>query len=219
MRTLTTYLLFTLFFLPTLIGAQDISFDGSVQDTEAITEIHASHIYRVKISYGAESTVRIEASEEIKPYMEVSLHNGKLKLGMDQRVNFGKRGLRDAEIDVYVTLANLEVLRTSGASRVDANDIRSSDRLEIDMSGASRVDISGQAPSLRLELSGAANLDGDDLIVQRLHAQVSGAARGDITAKESITARVSGAGNLRYKGSPRERDIDTSGAGSVRGGR
>ena len=135
---------------------------------------------------------------------------------------------------VRVSSPNISVIRSSGASDISASNI-SNEKLSIETSGAGSVKADVQTSLLRLETSGAGNvaLKGSaetfivetsgaadvkarNLHVKKARLEVSGAGDVELNVSDELDVSVSGAGDIRYFGSPSSVRQDISGAGSVR---
>ena len=213
-------LLLALLLLPILLSAQTIPADGRVHTYSTFTEVQASHIYQVTITQGLEYTVQLEATEEIKPYLEAEVDRGQLSLRMDQRMNFmdNRKIGRNAKVIVRVTMPILKELEVSGAANVSVEEFEQPDQdMKIDLSGAGHLDISGSCRNLELELSGAGQLTGANFTAAKCEVDGSGAGQAKMRVTEAIAGKMSGAASLRYTGNPANRDVRTSGAGSISG--
>ena len=135
----------------------------------------------------------------------------------------------------YVSFKQLEKLDASGASDIvvtgeikvsslvlklsGASDFKGAvlvNALNIDLSGASDVSISGTASVVNIESSGASDIKGYDLTSDICTAKASGASDIKITINKELNAHASGASYIYYKGSAVIKDIQSSGASSIR---
>jgi hypothetical protein len=96
----------------------------------------------------------------------------------------------------------------SGELIVDGN-------LEIDLSGASDLTISGSAQNVTIDASGASDVKAYDFTTNTCNVEASGASGVRITVDKELSARLSGASNVSYKGAALIRDIKTSGASNI----
>jgi hypothetical protein len=101
----------------------------------------------------------------------------------------------------------------SGAGRLDGTAHVHLATLEL--SGASNAKLSGSAGRLEVTQSGASQLDAVDLDVSDLAIDLSGASTADVSVTGTISAGVSGASSLRYRGSPTFARREVSGASSI----
>ena len=84
------------------------------------------------------------------------------------------------------------------------------------VSGAGNCELVGSTKDLELELIGAGNFDASKLKAERASIVVSGAGEAKVHATEHLRATVSGAGSIIYKGEPRIKTINVTGAGSAK---
>jgi hypothetical protein len=101
-----------------------------------------------------------------------------------------------------------------GASRIKLNDFKG-EELNIEGSGAGSFHLSGETEYLRIELSGAVNLNADNLIADKVDVEISGASDADVYAKDELRAEISGVGNIEYSGNPQSVKKSISGLGSI----
>lgn len=74
----------------------------------------------------------------------------------------------------------------------------------------------GSVTNLEVNLSGASKLDAKSLQAQTATVSLNGAAYGDVTVTDRLSASISGAGALTYGGNPKSVQENVSGAGSIR---
>jgi hypothetical protein len=67
-----------------------------------------------------------------------------------------------------------------------------------------------------MDLSGASDIFAYDLVSESYDLEISGAGNAQINVSKRIHAEISGAGSVKYKGSPTEVDQSVSGAGSIK---
>lgn len=130
--------------------------------------------------------------------------------------------VRDATLHADVIARSLSGIEVSGASKVHLSREFAVDALEVTLSGASDIDgsvrcgiagvrlsgasnarLSGSVDILVLEASGASDLEAEQLQVDDLTITLSGASSATVSVADTISAEVSGASALRYRGDPR----------------
>jgi len=136
---------------------------------------------------------------------------------------------------VYVTVKDLKRIDVSGAVDINSDgritvpelSIESSgasdskleivvQKLRLDCSGASKMKFSGSATDVVMDLSGASDIFGFDLLAENYDIDISGAGNAQVNVSKKIHAEISGAGSVKYRGSPTEIDQSVSGAGSIK---
>lgn len=77
------------------------------------------------------------------------------------------------------------------------------------------MNLSGSTRNLEVSISGSGDIKAYDLEADYVEATISGSADIEITANESLKARVSGSGDISYRGNPKKIDTKTSGSGDI----
>jgi len=89
-------------------------------------------------------------------------------------------------------------------------------KLSIDNSGASDVNMTGSAKQTDISLSGASDFKDFDFATDYAEVKVSGASDVKITVNKEISASASGASDVYIKGNGVIRNMNASGASSVK---
>lgn len=191
--------------------------------------IEVGGAFEVYLTQGDKESLVVEADENLLDIIETEVHGNTLKIRTTKDIKNPK------ELNVYITFKELKSLDVSGAcelhgeNKFNLGDLDldcsgasnvmlkfSASEVGMDCSGASKVELYGIAESLDLDLSGASNLDASELEVKVCNADVSGASHGKLFVTGELSADVSGAANLKYKGDAHLKDHDVSGAGSLK---
>jgi hypothetical protein len=77
------------------------------------------------------------------------------------------------------------------------------------------MDITGSAHSVTINASGASDVKAYNFTTTTCNVDASGASGVRITVDKELSAKLSGASNVSYKGAAMIRDIKTSGASSI----
>lgn len=203
-----------------------------------ITGVSASSGFDVYLVQSTETKVVAEISEELEPYLTLTLGtDGIVHAGLDMR-NSGLRGLsiRNSTLKVTVFLPALTSLRGSGGSDFYADDTFQAphmkivmsggsdlesfrveaDVLEIDASGGSDIVLSGRAGELELNVSGGADAE-LNVSCTSARVNVSGGADAELRGEaQQATFTVSGGADLDAAGfAVNKLAVNTSGAGSA----
>lgn len=218
--------------------AQQIN-DANAEPREA-KNFHAlkvSHAFDVYLTQGSEEAVAVSASEdEIKKHIVVEVDGGVLIVRLEGENKFWKSWKGNKKLKAYISFKSLDKIAASGACDVHLMNTLKSENLVIDFSGASDMDgkleidntldvelsgasdlkVSGSASNLKARLSGACNFKGYDLVTDYCDITASGASGVDITVNKELSAKVSGASDINYKGAGLIRDLKSSGASSIK---
>jgi Putative auto-transporter adhesin, head GIN domain len=207
--------------------------NAEVRDAKGFHGINVSHAFDVYLSQGDEAVAVSSTDMDYRSRIKVEVKDGILFISLDNQGMKWAKG--NKHLKAYVSYKKLDKINISGACDVYINGSLKADELKVDLSGASDlkgkldvktldVDISGAsdmtvtgtANQLKIDASGASNFKGQDLSVDYCNVDASGASDVKITVNKELSANVSGASDLRYKGEGLIRDIRTSGAGSVK---
>jgi hypothetical protein len=104
--------------------------------------------------------------------------------------------------------------RQSGSGNIEGRV--EADDLEVVQSGSGIVRLSGKIASADVRCSGSGNFRSEGLSVDVYEISMSGSGNADITVNKELSARVSGSGNVRYRGAGLVRDMQISGSGKIR---
>jgi hypothetical protein len=187
--------------------------DVEQRSISGVTEVDLASFGYLHIEIGEQESVRIEAEDNLLRYIETEVDGNMLTIRH-------RRGtaLRPTEpIDYYLTVRELAAVRVSGAGSVDGPEVKTG-HFSVHISGAGSVDLEGlEADELDVRISGAGNLEVADGKVAEQQITISGA--GDYRAEDldSLEARVSlsglGSAFVRVRD---HLDVTISGAGSVK---
>jgi len=219
-----------------ILSAQKINDpNAEVRQAKNFHAIKLSSAFDVYITQSNEESVAVSASEtKYRDEIEVKVEGGVLVVGLKKNGLFKKFNEGKMKLKAYISFKDIDKLDVSGAcdvyiqGQVKADNLKlilsgASDlkgefnvtKMDIDLSGASDMTVKGAASNLKIEASGASSFKGYDFRTDYCDADVSGASGIQITVNKELSAKASGASDVRYKGDGLIRDIKTSGASSV----
>jgi Putative auto-transporter adhesin, head GIN domain len=175
---------------------------------EDFTRLEAQQTFQVHVAAGPAPSVVLDADDNVMPELDVGVSGDTLHLKLKSDVSTRKATLR-----ADVTTPTLAGISASGVSQVEG--AVKLDQGTVELSGASRAVLSGSVEKLEVDASGASGLDSPELTVGTLDIELSGASRAELTVTESLSAALSGASSLRYRGSPQVTKSDVSGGSSI----
>lgn len=117
-------------------------------------------------------------------------------------------------VAVEITLPELPAASIEGSGDLNFEDL-CQDEIELAVTGAGTIRATGRVNRLAVAISGSGNVNAKNLVASIAEFRISGA--GDIKAQvtQSLTARVSGVGNIKVWGNPAKRDTRVSGCGDI----
>ena len=227
-----------LLFVVILISSCDITgerIDGNGNVTSSNRPLDKAEKIRVQgavdviIAPGSPS-IRVEADENLIPYIETTMEDNWLEIKTRNDVNLHTSN----SIKVYVTTPLVSDLKLTGSGNITGNgkfatnddmtisitgsgDIRmevNAPKVEADVTGSGNLHIAGETQNLDINVTGSGNYEGQDLKAENAVAKVSGSGDINLFADSHLKATVNGSGNIKYKGSPNV-DSHVAGSGSV----
>jgi len=224
-----------LFFSMLSIGQRINDANAEIREAKNFHAIKLSSAFDVYITQGNEESVAVSASDvKYRNEIEVKVEGGVLIIGFKKSSWTKKWNGNKMNLRAYISFKSIDKLDVSGACDVSiqgiikeddlkivlsgASDIKGEfdvQKMNIDLSGASDMTVTGLASNLTIEASGASSFKGYDFKTDYCDADISGASSIKITVNKELSARASGASDLRYQGDGLIRDIKTNGASSV----
>ena len=200
------------------------------RDVGGFTGVSLEAIGNVYIEQGSVEELRIEAEDNLMPYLETDVAGRTLKIETKSFVN-----LRPTEpINFYLTVKELDTIVISGSGDIEAPDLQAedlkvkisgsgdiemmdldADRLTVRISGSGDMVVSGEVNDQETTISGSGTYSARDLESKEAEMQISGSGSATIRVSDRLDATVSGSGSVRYIGSPRA-DTRVSGSGTIR---
>jgi hypothetical protein len=203
--------------LRTIRGTGDIASDE--REVANFAAVDLAGVGTVIVDFGAREALRIEAEENLMPYLESNVEDGTLTLGIREGVNI----LPTQGIFYYLTVSDLDEITVSGLGNIDVprmevsnvainvtggGDINveelQADRLDVLISGLGDLNIGGgEAAVQSIAITGGGNYNARDLPGDEVSVRISGLGSAAVWAREQLNATISGGGSIRYDGSPR----------------
>jgi len=203
-----------------------------IKETRELAVFHSIEVggaFKVHITQGEPQKVQIETDDNIMPQIITKVKGGDLKI-------YSKGSISNpTKLNIDIVVANLDDIDISGACKLVATNIFTSNKMDIDCSGASvinmglqckelGIDISGASVGefngttkiLSIEASGASNLKCQNLEASIADVEASGASNVSISADKIINIEASGSSNVDYKSNGASLEINTSGVSHVR---
>ncbi|WP_286968629.1 head GIN domain-containing protein [Flavobacterium sp. UBA4854] len=225
-----------IFFTNSTVNAQNkIQGNGKVvtetRSTGGYDGIKIAGSFDVDLVSGKEGKITIKGEENLLAVIKVEVEDNSLKIyvekGTQIRTSSGK-------IQVTVPFEKISELSLAGSGDIQSKDVIKNDKfsiklsgsgnftlpvdtnnLELNVSGSGNVRLKGTATNFSAKLSGSGDINAADLKSKVVEANVSGSGNSKVACDESLTARVSGSGNIRYVGNPEKKDTKVSGSGTI----
>jgi len=103
----------------------------------------------------------------------------------------------------------------SGNGELDLNAGAGIERFDAVLTGSGHMTIVGSARELHANASGSGELDARHLRAAKVEVSQTGSGQSTVHARETVTASISGSGDIEVVGNPAERSISRTGSGAV----
>jgi hypothetical protein len=204
---------------------------GEVREVSSFTGVALAGVGDLTIEVGERESLRIEAEDNLMPYLETEVRNGTLEIGVRDGVNLNPT----RPVRFYLTVEELDTIVLSGSGNIEAPDLEaerfsvtisgsgevkmgdlSADILNVTISGSGNLDIaSGRVGEQDIIISGSGEYQAGDLSSRSVEITISGSGNATIWATDSLNVRISGSGSVNYYGNPRT-TFSASGSGKVK---
>ncbi|MFS4416823.1 head GIN domain-containing protein [Maribacter sp. 2307ULW6-5] len=204
--------------------------ERSTKDYDALA---LSGWFTVKLVDGQEGALILRGESNLLEHLVTEVRNNTLTIKTKNGVRLKPSNWKDG-IEVTVPVRDIEDIALSGSGDIVGSTTLGGNTLNTKMSGSGDItldvdvntlkailsgsgdmELSGRTTRFEATVSGSGDIEAFDLAADHVEATVSGSADIEVTAKESLSARVSGSGDIAYKGSPTKVDAKTSGSGDI----
>ena len=179
-------------------------------------KIHSSGSFDVVVTDGSNTSVKVEAEENLQKYINVSVNGDALVINHEKGHNIrATKGIK-----IYVTATALKAIRNSGSGNIKTeNRLKGSDDFEIAMSGSGNGSVDVEASAITASISGSGNLElkgttneldgkisgsgnikAKDLQSGITSIKISGSGNAEVVATKKLTTKIAGSGEIKYWG-------------------
>lgn len=183
----------------------------------------------VEVRQGSVQSVEVRGSGNIIDDLRTEVSNGVWRIRTHRRCVANTRDLK-----VLITIPDIRELSVSGSGTIISDGLLQTGDLELNVSGSGKIDALVESNDIDARISGSGDiiLNGDsrqnaliisgsgDLRASQMRAKeyditISGSGGASIDVQDFLKVRISGSGDVLYKGNP-NKDVSISGSGSVR---
>lgn len=193
-------------------------------------EVNVSGFFDVKLVSGKEGAIIIKGEENILPHVKVEVKDNVLHIYTAKNVNISTKenlvltvpfeqisavslsGSGDVESKNTIVATNFKA-RLSGSGDLTL-DVKATD-FEANLNGSGDVVLTGSTNNFTSKISGSGDVDAVNLIAKKANLNISGSGDMKVNCSDNLYARVSGSGDITYKGNPQSKDTKVSGSGEI----
>lgn len=215
---------------------QKINGNGKVvsetRTTSSYDAINISGFFDVDLVAGKEGKITIAGEQNIISAIVVEVVENTLKIYVKKGINL--RPSTGKKVEIVVPFEKISELNLSGSGDITAQNPIKNDKFTAKLSGSGDLDLNvisnsfdfslsgsgdiklkGNSDNILIKLSGSGDIEASNLKSKNADINVSGSGDVAVNCNESLTARVSGSGDIKYTGNPEKRDVKVSGSGSI----
>ncbi len=183
----------------------------------------------IEIVIGSSYAARVESENIDLQKIRTEVNNGVLS------ISISKGNYWNVRAKVQVTMPKIRSIQQSGSGNIstlsplegESLDLQLNsagnitinllivDNLHVRLFGTGDIQLGGSADDAYIKLSGSGDIEAFGLKTLRCRAEIIGAGNIKVLALESIEARVSGSGDITYKGKPFKEKTSSSGPGGI----
>jgi hypothetical protein len=216
---------------------QKIKGNGKVVSEKRVTasyeKIAVSGFFDVELVTGTEGTITVKGEENLLPFIKIEVIDQVLKIYTKKNkyisTSKGKgilvivpfesinqvtlTGSGDVITKNVITSTNFSA-KLTGSGHMDL-EIEATD-VNANLTGSGDINLSGKTENINSEVGGSGDIDASKLISKNANASVSGSGDNAVSCSESLYARVTGSGEIKYTGEPQKKDTKVTGSGSIK---
>jgi len=163
------------------------------RDVQDFTKIEVQGGLAVDVKCGEETKIKVEADDNVLPYIETNVDGNKLTIKYSRSVSLTK------DIKIEVSAKNIDELTAGGASKINMQGFKN-ESLKADANGASKMKLQGETGDLSIKATGASNIVLEDIKAEKIDVELTGASDLKATGtSENINIKGTGASSIEME--------------------
>lgn len=181
---------------------------------------------------GTEGHITIEGEENLLKYIITDVNSGVLKVKVKDGINL--KTSFNGSIKITIPFEDVSAVSLSGSGDLwNKNTINTTslnvalsgsgditldiktESVESAIAGSGDITLKGSTNNLESKVSGSGDFHGFDLQANNTEVSVSGSGDAKVVSNTMLKARVSGSGDIVYRGNPEKEDTKVAGSGSI----
>jgi hypothetical protein len=164
----------------------------------------------VDVSFGETQSVVVETDDNLLELIETVVQGDTLFIRHKPNTSTTTR----LGVHVTIVMASLESVTVAGSGNVTIEGL-DEDRVTFNLPGSGMITARGTAKTVDATLSGSGNIQCGDLEAENADVHINGSGNVTVYASQSLTAAISGSGNVQYRGNPEDVDESVTGSGNI----
>jgi len=185
----------------------------TVSNTDRIKSMGS---FNIDIIQGSPSSVKIEADENLMPYILTENREDRLIIRAKEGYNLSS----DNKIKIIVTTDKLQEVEVDGSGDVNGdgkftgadhlkvsiagsgniNLDANTPRVESSIAGTGNITLSGETKDSKIEIAGVGNYKAENLMSENVEVHIAGSGNARVYAESMLNVNIAGSGDVFYKG-------------------
>lgn len=193
--------------------------------------IHLMVPANVYIAQGESDVLRIEGDDNLLELINVDVDGTALEIDLDKTIECINP---TQEINIWVTMENVNELVISGSGAIESETLLTTENLilevngsgeivldlnaqqvKTDIDGSGKINLMGTAKTHNFDIDGSGSLEAFDLQTEITTIDISGSGKARVNASQELDVKISGSGNVKYKGDAQKVNQKVSGSGLI----
>ncbi|HPM24589.1 MAG TPA: head GIN domain-containing protein [Phycisphaerae bacterium] len=150
---------------------------------------------RVEVTMGELGPLEITADENILPYVETKVENGRLYISPERVLQ------TVTPLVIQVTVPNVRNVRITGTGEIVVSGIDNT-YMSASVIGTGVITLDGQTETLVVDLNGAGRVSAGALAANDVSIEIDGVGTADVQAAQTLDVVIAGSGVVTYSGAP-----------------
>ncbi|MEC5166768.1 hypothetical protein RCH18_002517 [Flavobacterium sp. PL11] len=201
--------------------------------TKSYEKIDVTGFFDVELVAGKEGTITVKGEENLVPLIKIEVVNQVLKIFTEKNKYISTS--KGKGIVIVIPIENINNVSLTGSGDIVGKTTIKSENFSVQLTGSGDIDLkieansvnvlltgsgdinlSGNTESINSDLKGSGDIDAGKLTSKNANVTVSGSGDNAVNCTETIYARVTGSGEIKYTGNPNKKDTKVSGSGSIK---
>ncbi len=182
----------------------------------------------VFIKQGNKNSIEIRVDKNLLEFIETKVKRNTLRIKTEKCISKYK------VFDIHITAENFDKIELNGSGNVKNSGTLKLEELKIELNGSGKADFKietvdleteingsgeikykGYVKNHEIEISGSGKIKAYKLDTKNTEVEISGSGSCKVKVSNKLKAKITGSGNVYYKGNIKKLDTDISGSGKV----
>lgn len=219
-------------------GGNKVKGNGNVVTDERKTsdydQVDVAGSLDVELFSGSEGNITVKAEENLLEYIITEVKGSRLVIKIKDGYSLSPSShnsilitvpFKDIEQvslagsgDVYTRTNNIIKASSLKASLAGSGDVKlevNAGEVKANVSGSGDVSLMGEATELKCSVAGSGDIHAFELKTKNVEASVAGSGDIKVYCDGVLMAKVTGSGDIKFRGNPTKEESKTVGSGSV----